>query len=171
MRALGRFHAPIADGDRRRAFVAAAFALLVAALALTLSADPPARPAADTVKSPLIAERANKRVPETGAPAQVLSTARRFIGGYLALLRGERSARGLADVSVSLRRRLTARPIRVSPGMRAGRARVVRVDGHRIGAGWLVEADIAAGGVRFPVGVVVAADRVGVPVVTRLVED
>jgi hypothetical protein len=157
--------------DRRRAFAIAAAVLLVAAVALSaLAAPPDHRPAADqpVERQPAL----SGDVPRSAdAPPATVGVARRFLEDYLDHLYGTRRPHDeIAGASAGLRRQLARRPVRVTPGMRRHRPRLVDVDLHRLDGGWLADGEIAAGNVSFEIAVVVA-DRPGGPVVTRLVED
>jgi hypothetical protein len=163
---------PIAVRDRHRAFAAVAAVLLTAAVALSIAADPPDRPHhSPTDRLPPLpsADRAAGNEPAE-APGRVLAVARRFLDDYLARIHGTGSAGAIRGASAGLRRRLAAQRVRVSPAARRQRPAVQRLDGHRLGDGWLIRAEVATGQVSYPVALVVA-DRPAGPVVTRLVED
>jgi hypothetical protein len=165
------FESPIADRDRRRAFAAAAIAVLLAAGALSLTTDPPDRHPTTPGERPTIArpDAAGPRL-GVGVSPDALDVARRFIDGYLAHLSGDRRVQDIRGASAGLRRQLIARPIRVTPAMRRQRPRIGRIDGRRLPGGWLIDAEIATATVSFPIAVVVATGPGGL-VVTRVVED
>lgn len=164
---------PIGDDDQRAAFAVAAAALAIAATLLTLiagpTADRPAAPAAERPTTPHDGRVAGVDG-DDALPAGARHVARRFLSGYLAHLHGRARAREIRGATARLRRRLAARPVRVSPSMRRQRPRVERIDGHRYGHGWLVHAEVAAATVSFSISIVVGDRPVG-PVVTRVVED
>lgn len=171
VRRLRRFlKRPIADHDRRSAFAIVAVALLIAAVALSVIADPADRRTSS--ERPPIA-RTDLPPPArsaSGSPAEAVDVARRFLDGYLAHLYGSGRAAEIRGASDRLRHQLAAQPVRVSPATRRQRPSVERIDGQRLADGWLVDAEIATATVSFPI-VVVVADRPGGLVVTRLVED
>jgi hypothetical protein len=128
---------PIADGERRRAFIASTvlLALTVALLALTTpatrttSAIHRRAPVGHTPfgHSPVsqAAESADGRsVPGVLSPV-VARVARRFLTGYLAYLYGHGGVAGVGDASVALKRSLAAHPPRVSLDIRARHPRAI----------------------------------------------
>ena len=161
------------DHDRRRAFAVAATVLLIAAVALSIVADPADRPAggASEPRPPIVR-------PESPPTPRPLTDSRRDGRGRAAVPRrlprtstrqraGRARFRGASD---RLRRQLAAQPVRVSPAMRRARP---RRRAHRRPAIRGRLADRRHGrrrDGRVPDPVVVA-DRPGGPVVTRVVED
>ena len=138
MRRLRRFlERPIADHDRRRAFAAAAAALLIAAVALSAIADPADRRTGASSERPPIARPDLPPPPRPvgDPPAEALDVTRRFLHGYLAHLYGSGRAAEIRGASNRLRRQLAAQPVRVSPAMRRQRPRVEHIDGHRLADG------------------------------------
>lgn len=136
---------PLSDADRHRTFAAATGVLALAAIALTLTASPPAP------------EQADRHHPQTGhsehtgssagPPPEIVTAARRFTGGYLAHLYRSLPASRIPAATRDLRQDMAANPVRVPPAMRARRPRIVAIDGHRLpGTGWVMGAEIADGG-------------------------
>lgn len=156
--------------DRRRAFAIVAAVLLVAAAALSALAAPPGhQPADKPVGRQSAAAVGDDRPVPAEAPPAAVAVARRFLEGYLDHLYRSRRERDIVGASAGLRRQLTQRRLRVSPGMRRHRPRLVDVDLHRLDGAWLADGEIAVGKVSFEIAFVVA-DRPGGHVVTRLVE-
>jgi hypothetical protein len=161
---------PIADHDRPRAFAVAATVLLIAAVALSVTADSADRPASAPSDRQPITSATLRTEPGDEPPAAVLDVARRFLGGYLDHIYGRGRAGEIRGATDRLRDELADQPVRRSPAMRRQRPRVERIDAQRLPGGWRVEAEIATATISFPIAVVVAA-RPGGPLVTRLVED
>jgi hypothetical protein len=138
---------PIAEGERRGAFLIAAAILACAALALLIlpgdeaTFAPPPEPEATFAAPPGPA-------PHRARPlAQPLAAARRFLGEYLPFLYGRGPARAVAAAASSLRDRLAASRLRVPPAASERHPRVVGLDGRRLASGRvLVTARIADGG-------------------------
>ena len=168
-----RLERPLAEEERRRAFALAAAALVVAAIALSLVADPPSpdRPAAPSASSRVPPPASEARPTASAAPADVLGVARGFVAGYLRHLYGRGRASAIRHASSGLRQRLAANAPRVSRGMRERRPAVQRLRATALGGRWLVTATVVDDArVSYPVAVVVA-EQPGGPVVTRVVED
>jgi hypothetical protein len=128
---------PIADQERRRAFIASTVLLTVtvALLALTTSA---ARTTTATHQSALAAHTlaGQSPVPPSSGAGDGSSTpgalsqpvervARRFLTGYLAYLYGHAGVVGIADVSAGLERSFAAHPPRVSLDIRVRHPHVI----------------------------------------------
>ncbi|MGC2372379.1 MAG: hypothetical protein WA484_00750 [Solirubrobacteraceae bacterium] len=128
---------PIADQERRRAFIASTAVLAVTVALLALTA-----PAASTTTAihgsasaaHMLAGRSP--VPPSSAPGDgpsipgvlsppVARVARGFLTGYLAYLYGHAGVARIADVNAGLERSLAAHPPRVSFDMRARHPRVI----------------------------------------------
>lgn len=136
---------PLSDADRHRAFAAATGVLALAAIALTLTASPPAPEQTDP-RDPQTRHGREAGAP-AGPPPEIVTAARRFTGGYLAHLYRSLPAGRIPAATRALRHDLAANPVRVPPAMRARRPRIVSIDGHRLpGAGWVMGAEIADGG-------------------------
>jgi hypothetical protein len=127
---------PIADEERRRAFIASTvlLAITVALLALTTpatSTTTATRRSALTAhtpagQSPVPPSSAAGTGPSTPGvlPPPVAHVARRFLTGYLACLYGHTGVE-IRDASASLDRSLAVHPPRVSLDMRARHPRVI----------------------------------------------
>lgn len=160
---------PLTEDGRRRGFAVAAAVLVLAAVALSLSASPPAgyepAPPASRPSGPSRAEI------EADAAAPRLAVARLFLRGYLRHLYGRGRAEEARGATRRLRRELAATPLRVSPAMRERWPRIAKLSWERIAGGWLVSTTIDDGGIAaYPIMLKVE-DRQGGPLVTRLVED
>ena len=168
-RVRGFLERPIADDDRRRAFAVAAAVLLIAAVGLSVTADPADRATEPSGRQP--SARPDLRTEPAGEPpVGILDVARRFLAGYLDHVYGRGRAGEIRGATERLRDELAGQTVRRSPAMRRQRPRVERIDTQRLPGGWRVEAEIATATVSFPVAFVVAS-RPGGPLVTRLVED
>jgi hypothetical protein len=169
---------PLADRDRRRAFVAVAIGLLLTAAALTLIAPPRAERAAPlahrTVSTPALSPSTTRPSAPAGPPPVMVDAGRRFLQDYLNYLYGHTRGRTFAAASASLRRSLASHPARVSPAMRRRHPHVADLTGHRLqgGSRWVLTATIADGGAaRYPVELVIATRLSGAAVVVGLGED
>lgn len=128
---------PIAEGERRRAFITSTVLLtitvgLLALTTPTTSTTTATRRSALAARSPV----GQSSVPTSAAGTNssptpgVLShpverVARRFLTGYLAYLYGHTGVAGIRGVSARLERSLAAHPPRVSIDMRARHPRVI----------------------------------------------
>ena len=128
---------PIAESERRRAFIASTvlLTLTVALLALT---TPATRTTTATDRSALAGHTLAGQPPASPVPVSadgqstpgalsppVSRVARRFLTGYLAYLYGHAGANRVRDASPTLVRSLGANPPRVSVDIRARQPRVV----------------------------------------------
>jgi hypothetical protein len=187
-RLRGLLERPIGDNERLTAFELAALLVLAACVLLLLTRAPhhptahrPARPAppptAPVVSPPPPAPAApvpgpQRRPGRQVPPRAVDRAARRFLAGYLRYLYGRGGARQIRAVSGALRRRLAARPPRVSPATRQRRPRITAITGRRVGARrWALVAQVEDGGVeRYPLSLQLDRQH-GTLVVTRLEGD
>lgn len=164
---------PIAEHERRRAFVLAVtvIALAIGVLLLTRapathhpsaphSAPAPINPgpAARPVSPPPSPGPEGETSAGAGLPHDAEAAARRFLGAYLAYLYGHAPARAIQGAAPALRRRLQRERLRVSPATRRRQGRVVSLTARRLAGGRLeVAATVADGGVaHYPLGVLLA---------------
>lgn len=128
---------PIAEEERRSAFIASTVLLSITVGLLALT-TPAARMTTATHRSALTAHTlaGQSPVPPSSGAGDGPSTpgvlsqpvervSRRFLSGYLAYLYGHTGVAGIRDVSTGLERSLAAHPPRVSLDMRARRPRVI----------------------------------------------
>jgi hypothetical protein len=120
---------PIAERERRTAI--AVVAVLLAASAVLLAATRPAgQPRQLAPRRPVAPAKDASRpqMPPAGSASiapLVARTARGFLAGYLAFLYGHAPASAVSGATQALLRSLRARPLIVSPGVRARRPRVL----------------------------------------------
>lgn len=150
---------PIADQERRRAFIASTvlLSITVGLLALTTpairtttathrSALTAYKPAGQSPAPPLVVGEGPSTPGVLSQPIERVS--RRFLSGYLAYLYGHTGVAGIRDVSTGLERSLAAHPPRVSFDMRARRPRVISLAPAAAPAGAVgVSALVSDGGV------------------------
>jgi hypothetical protein len=82
------------------------------------------------------------------------TAARRFLSDYLRYVHG-RSGLPVRAATRALSAQLAASPLRVPPGARSHRPRVVGIDCHRFGNVAAVTAQVKDGAVRYPVGLTI----------------
>ena len=175
-RLRARLEQPIAENDRRRAFGIAAAVLVVAALALSLTAPDDDRGAQlshagarDGQLEDAVAPILRQPRQPASMPSAAQLVARRFLVGYLAYLHGRGTAEAIEATGPELRRKLANGPPRVPPASRRRNPRVVGIDGYALDRRrWLATATIADEGVADYRVAVVVTDRASGPVVTRI---
>jgi hypothetical protein len=174
---------PIAEGERRRAFIVSTGLLTLTVGLLALTSPTPTRrvttgrydAAGHTLSGPASAVPAPANA--DGTPSWgVLSpseadVARRFLAGYLAYLYGHGGVAGVRDASPALVRSLAAHPPRVSIDIRARQPRLVALAPVAAPTGVVgVSALVGDGGVAdYPV-VLFISERGGRLLVTALGE-
>ena len=117
---------PIAEGERRAAFLIAA-AIVVAAATLLLIGGGGSLPSPTTPSTPAAA-------PATGPPPAAQRSAPqaaavRFLGGYLPFLYGQGKARSIRAATPQLVERLVRSRVRVPPAARSRRPRLEAIGG------------------------------------------
>lgn len=175
-RLRARLEQPIAENDRRRAFGIAAAVLVVAALALSLTASDGDRGgqlsdagARGGQLEDAVAPILRQPRPPASVPSAAQLVARRFLVGYLAYLHGRGTTKAIDAASPELRDKLAASPPRVPPANRHRHPRVVGIDGYALDRRrWLATATIADEGVADYRVAVVVTQRASGPVVTRI---
>lgn len=153
---------PIADSERRRAFVLATVIVVLAGVSLVAL-----RPAGEQSQAPPVTtsqvpqrpggdpSRGNGTPGGSAPSTQAEAAARRFLAGYLPYIYGRGSASAIRAASPQLGRRLRRERPRVSPATRRRRPRIADLSARSLIDGALVVAEIADGGVaRYPIELV-----------------
>jgi hypothetical protein len=155
-RALDRL---IGEGERRAAVTAISVVLSAAALLLAMTGT--GVPASQRVRVPRAAASIPGPVKRAAPPAEVLSAARTFLGGYLAFAYGRGPASAVKDTTSRLAAALSGRARMVPPALRRLHPRLVALRVTSSTGGAIVVTGLVTDGevVAYPIRVQLAARR------------